>query len=273
MCSGMTKNATIHNTHTDWNDLDSSPPKCVAFSPWINKRWGLIIKLLLCGLNLIRECRYSKSCRKRIFFRECVFVGCVFIISNNTWSYTIIPGTHKLFLFKPFLNGNVEKYIALPLVFKQLTLLNSDNYLVCWTKSRRLVRKLSEASQDASPRLHIILYEKLDVVSEFFVDSESQTFYDDVCCCMLFRGDGSYMNTSGSNLSLFDTKISPRGLNVWVVLICAWGFWFVFLLPSLMYTGKKIKLRYTVKQSKSKTEISPKMDKEKTRRNSMAGQL
>ena len=90
--------------------------------------------------------------------------------------------------------------------------------------------------------------------------------FADVCCCVLFRGYGSYMNTSGSNLSLFNTKISPRGLNVWVVLICAWGFWFVILLPSLMYTGRKIKLRYTVKQSKSKTEISLKMDKEKTRR-------
>lgn len=112
--------------------------------------------------------------KKSIFQGMCVCWVCVYKI-NNTWSYTIIPGTHKLFLFKRFLNGNVEKYIALPLVFKQLTLLNSDNYLICWTKSRRLVRKMSESSQDASPRLYTI-YEKLDVVSEFFVDSESQTF-------------------------------------------------------------------------------------------------
>ena len=151
--------------------------------------------------------------------------------------------------------------------------MNSDNYLVCWIKSRRLVRKLSEYSQDASPRLLIHHLWKARRRFGIFRRLGIGDIFVDVCSCVLFRGDGSYMNTSGSNLSLFATKISPRGLNVWVVLICAWGFWFVILLPSLMYTGRKIKLRYTVKQSKSKTEISLKMDKEKTRRNSMAEQL
>lgn len=79
MCSGIMLKMHQYTIHIDWNDLDSSPKKCFLFSPWIIERQGF--NYYFAALTLLGSAVYSKSCGKRAFFRECVFVGCVFIRS------------------------------------------------------------------------------------------------------------------------------------------------------------------------------------------------
>ena len=56
------------------------PPKNVSRLP-LGSLGGRVLIITLRLKRVLGSAVYSKSCRKRAFFRECVFVGCVFIIS------------------------------------------------------------------------------------------------------------------------------------------------------------------------------------------------